>query len=219
MKVITIPVVEEPFSFSKFNYFNPKSLFDADWCLDLHGFLTRDEFDAKLKEINFAIRNVPLLSKRIKTYSDWSYGLTTVLMSAIIIGTYSTRSYSGSIGSFVFEIFMSIGYIVIKIIVSEVRERRAKQFTVVLNQLFEQYNAQDNPTANWKLAWRSVITHYDIKMKATSEGDINGKATPKYASQAEIVLEISDALSSLMSKTVHFKLPPQITREMTIDTL
>ncbi|CAG8569666.1 8806_t:CDS:1 [Acaulospora morrowiae] len=219
MKPLVIPVVEEKFSLEKLNYFNPKSIFDADWSLDLHGYLTRDEFDTRLAEINHAIRNVPLLSKRIRTFTDWSYGITTSVMTFIFLGGLFTGGFrTGPIVSFVLEVLFSLGYIAIRLLVTKLTERRAKEFTDALNVLFKQYNYQDNPTANWKLAWRPVISHINIKMKSTSIGNVGGKATPKYASQAEIILEISDSLSDLTAKTVHFKLPPQVIREMTIST-
>ncbi|CAG8532385.1 14478_t:CDS:2 [Acaulospora morrowiae] len=198
MKLLIIPVVEEKFSFKKLNYFNPKSEFDIDWCLDLQGFLTRKKFRGRLEEINQHIINVPLISRRINSFTNWSYGITTVIMFAIVFGTLSTGfSSTGPIVSIVLELLASIGYFAVKAIVKDVRDRRAKLFTKTLNTLLKRYNTKDYPIANWKLVWRSVMTHYDLKMSSTSDGNISGKATPKYIEQAEIILEIHDTLSDL----------------------
>ncbi|CAG8440561.1 13108_t:CDS:2 [Acaulospora colombiana] len=191
------PCCRRKISFNKCNYFNPKSEFDTDWTLDFYGFLTPEEFENRLKEINFAVRNVPLLSRRIKSFSDWSYGLTTGLMALIIAATSFTSA---------------------QIIIKEISERRAREFSAVLKQLFDQYNARDNPTANWKLAWRPVMTHIDINMKAGTNGSICGKAVPKFSSQALLVIEINDALSDHTAPAVHFKIPPNDLQEKIMTT-
>ncbi|CAG8578611.1 5835_t:CDS:2 [Racocetra persica] len=38
--------------------YQPGHSFRADWCLDLHGFLSREEFDARLKQINYHIQSL-----------------------------------------------------------------------------------------------------------------------------------------------------------------
>ncbi|CAG8627608.1 16225_t:CDS:1 [Acaulospora morrowiae] len=221
MKLLVIPVVEEKTSFKKLNYFNPKSEFDIDWCLDLHGFLDRDQFDARLDEINQRISKVPLLSRRIGTFANWSYGIFSTIMVIIIIYvlTSARRSLTGPAVSIVLQFLVSVGFIAVKAIVEDMRERRAKKFTATLNVLLKEYNKKDFPISNWKLVWRPVMTHFDLKMKSTSDGNVSGKATPKYIEQAEIVLEISDSLSDLTTQTVKDKLDSKANHEMTMNAV
>ncbi|CAJ0763157.1 12955_t:CDS:1, partial [Entrophospora sp. SA101] len=43
--------------------FRPKREFKAEWQLDYHGFMTREEFDIRLEDINRHIRHLPLMTE------------------------------------------------------------------------------------------------------------------------------------------------------------
>jgi len=75
-----------------------------------------------------------------------------------------------------------------------------------MKPLFDRYNQAENPAVNWKLVWRSIITHYEINATASMTGEVKGEAIPKYAEYAEVVLEINDALSDLTASTVQVNL-------------
>ena len=44
------------------NCFAPKYYFAAEWCLDMHGFLDRDELEKRIDEINDVVAKNPLFS-------------------------------------------------------------------------------------------------------------------------------------------------------------
>ncbi|CAG8647349.1 2137_t:CDS:1 [Ambispora gerdemannii] len=183
----------------------PNHKFDAEWCLDLHGFLSRDEFTARLKEINNYIRDYPLLSERAKTFIKYACGGMGLIVALLILVTISAFQMG-----VIIEICLFIGYFIAKLVIENIARGRAERFTIALNKLLKQYNEKENPTANWNLVWRSVVTHYTITTHSSWNGRVKGEATPVYAEYAEIVLEIHDALSDLTAKTVRVNLAPDI---------
>ncbi|CAG8622408.1 1939_t:CDS:1 [Ambispora gerdemannii] len=227
MKTVIIPLTElNPGC----DVFQPCHAFDSEWCLDLHGFLSRDEFATRLKEINNYIRAYPLLSERAKTFIKYACIAVAVLIAIITIvsiyaastrapsysdySSYSSKPKSSSnsfaIAGPIIEGCLGIGYFVARYLIQEMARRRAEKFNNAVNNLFAQYNQQENPTANWNLVWRTAVTHYTIKMKASLNGSVKGEATPVYAEYAEIVLEINDALSDLTSRTLRVNLSSEV---------
>ncbi|CAG8511251.1 6992_t:CDS:1 [Ambispora leptoticha] len=202
MKVVIIPLKE--LDAPGCNYFQPSHAFNAEWCLDLHGFLNRDEFNTRLNEINDYIKKYPLLSEKAKNF------LKSVCIGvAVLVGLFfilALRSVDYQVTpSIIVEVCNFIGYWVGKYWIERIAKRRAKEFTAALNSLFARYNIKqkENPTANWRLVWRSRLKHFSISMQTSKDGrSIKGRATPKYAEHAEIALEIHDALSDLTANTV-----------------
>ncbi|CAG8832072.1 23936_t:CDS:1, partial [Gigaspora rosea] len=68
--------------------FNPDKLFIAEWCLDLYGFLTRDEFNKRLDKINIHIENYSLMSEKVKTRLYWICGILAILVIVIATAVY-----------------------------------------------------------------------------------------------------------------------------------
>ncbi|CAG8582607.1 13281_t:CDS:1 [Ambispora gerdemannii] len=199
MKIVIIPLVGQNTSGCGYSY-----LFDSEWCLDLHGFLSRDEFAARINEINKHIREFPLLSERVQTYFTYAFFGLLVITTAIFLPSLALTPLG------IAHISINVAYFVGKKVIGNIARSRAEKFNNAVNGLFAQYNQRENSTANWNLVWRSVITHYTIKMKASLDGKIKGKATPNYAEHAEIVLEINDALSDLTAKTVRVNLASEV---------
>ncbi|CAG8518303.1 1505_t:CDS:1 [Paraglomus brasilianum] len=207
MKLIIIPLVEQ--NVSGCDCFEPAHKFDAKWCLDLHGYLNREEFAARLREVNNFIKAFPLLSKRSKRYLTYGIGGVIVLILFAVLAI----AFSGSAGknpgstyaiTVVIEALLSLALPIGRKIVDNMAKNRAEIFTQNLEPVLEQFNRKENPTANWKLVWIEVLTHYNINMNS----DGKGTATPKYAEHAELVIEINDALSDLTAQTVRVNLAP-----------
>ncbi|CAG8454841.1 941_t:CDS:1 [Ambispora leptoticha] len=212
MKTIIIPLIELKTSCLK--CFQSCHAFDAEWCLDLHGFLSRDEFAARLNEINNHIKDIPLLSERTMNIFKnicsviGSHAILFIIVSFFLSPTH-TISFIGPV-VVLSTIFI---YILGTYLIDRTAKHRAEKFTASLNSLFTHYNIRqkDNPTANWNLVWRRAnLSHYTIKMKASWDGSVKGKATPKYVEYAEIVLEINDALSELTAQTVRVNLAADV---------
>src|SRR5205814_9322515 len=86
-----------------------------------------------------------------------------------------------------------------KFLIRHMAEARAKNFTDTLEKLFENFNSQDNPTANWSVVWIPVISKYKIEVTSFT----TATATPKYIEQVKVFLGISDSLSDRTSHTIH----------------
>ncbi|CAG8587931.1 5078_t:CDS:1 [Ambispora gerdemannii] len=207
MKTVIVALIEE--KTTDCDVFNIIHKFDSEWCLDLHGFLNRDEFAARLNEINHFIRQYPLLSERAKTLLKKVCGslVVSLLISLLVLASISAgKSYKYFLTGVVINACFAFGYYLARMWIENIARRRAERFTNAVNALFAQYNQQENPTANWNLVWRTVVTHYTIKTQASLDGSIKGEVIPVYAEYAEIVLEINDALSDLTARTVRVNL-------------
>jgi hypothetical protein len=182
--------------------FNPnRHKFDAKWCLDLYGFLSRDDLRNRINEINHRIKDYPLMSAR--TVKLLSF-LVVILSIGITIGVSKIAPGAASgATALLFIIILVAGLIYI----NKLAKERAEAFTRALENLFNEYNTRDNPTANWGVVWFTVITSYKVEMHSTWLNSAEGSIKPKYANCVMIVLEISDALSDRTSEYVHVNLP------------
>jgi hypothetical protein len=212
MKVVAIPLTEPEES----NVFNPIFAFKAEWCLDLHGFLNRDQFKTRLDEINTHIEPYPLMPERMKNVLYWLVGACASLIALIatFVGISKWSSSSFVVGA-VFEVVLAVATLVAKYVIELNAKNRAAAFERALNPKLKEYNRTENPTVNWKFTWRPVLDHFDINTTVgvdlqgqTPALKIRGKATPKYLEHAEIVLEIHDALAYLTANTVTVNLTP-----------
>ncbi|RIA82280.1 hypothetical protein C1645_743899 [Glomus cerebriforme] len=204
MKIILSPLKED--ETIDCNYFTPNFYFETEWCLDLHGYLNRKQLKARLVEINEIVMENPLLSKRAKKGLLYAFvGIFMFLIILIIVLAFYDSVASISIS--VVEVILSIVTYIGNRLIDEAAKRRSDIFTKALNEKFKIFNLSDNPIANWKLVWTNVLTHYKIEMKYDiTTGRMQGKSTPKYAEQAEIVLEINDSLSSITKNDVRIKI-------------
>ncbi|CAG8606897.1 6725_t:CDS:1 [Paraglomus brasilianum] len=207
MKSVIVPLVEQ--DVSGCDCCEPAHTFEAEWCLDLYGYLNRKEYAARLREINNYIRNYPLLSTKSKKYLTYAIaGICALIIFVVLIIIFTAASYDNlantGIVTVVLETLLGLAIPIGRKIVDGMAKRRAEIFTQALQPLLDQYNQQENPTANWKLVWRAVLTHFSITMN----DDGKGKSVPKYAEHAELVIEINDALSDLTAQTVRINLTP-----------
>ncbi|RGB25301.1 hypothetical protein C1646_771934 [Rhizophagus diaphanus] len=189
------------------NYFTPRYYFETEWCLDMHGYLDREELEARIEDINRIVAANPLLSERTKM------GLLIVfILLFITLGGFIAKfvvQNDGYVAPSVIEAINVIAYFVAKYFVNQAAGRRSSQFSKAIKILFDHYNVKDNPTANWKLKWRKVLTHFNVEMDHTSieeNVESKGKITPKYAEEAEIELEINDALAEITECTIRLHL-------------
>ncbi|CAG8731396.1 17190_t:CDS:1, partial [Dentiscutata erythropus] len=206
--------------------FNPDKKFKAEWCLDLHGFLTRDGFKERLDKINYHIKDYSLMSEKLKIRLYWFSGILAILVLVIASAAYQNSlsiyyrnslssnnlnnldnsqppSYENAIAiTTTVEALIGALTFLAKYLIDQKSKELAKNFEKSLKYLLTEYNNQDNPTANWRFVWRSVLSHFNIEINANSEGNFKGKAVPKFVEHAEIVLEINDALSDLTAHTV-----------------
>ncbi|CAG8554557.1 27541_t:CDS:1 [Gigaspora margarita] len=221
MKTLTIPITEIKNGIFDFQ---PNKQFRAEWCLDLHGFLSRNGFKERLDKINLHIQKYPLMSEKMKNKLYWISGIAAILVVVIALTIIitsvpkypsmsssnfnSNASYQGpdydaaTTGTITVEALIAGLTFLAKYKIDQKADELAKNFEKNLKLLLAEYNNQDNPTANWKFVWRSVLSHISFEVNSISKGSIKGKAVPKYVEQAEIVLEISDALSTLTANTV-----------------
>ncbi|CAI2193794.1 12622_t:CDS:2, partial [Funneliformis geosporum] len=174
-----------------------KHSFNAKWNLDLHGFLTRDELEGRVKEINTRIRDYPLLNVRLARIVMYCSIVVMLLLSIVfasksifLFGVCFILSLIGCFGG---------GYYI-----DGLAKRRAKIFTDAVRNLFNEYNNRDNPTANWSIEWCTTITAYKAK---------KGSIKPRFADYVVIELDISDALSTLTANTVYVNLPISNTKQ------
>ncbi|CAB5308744.1 hypothetical protein RhiirA1_399805 [Rhizophagus irregularis] len=206
MKIVLNRIREE--NTFDLDYFNPKYYFETEWCLDMHGYLDREELEARIEEINRIVAANPLLSERAKKGLLFVFVLLSVTFGGLIAG-FAAQQNGGYVAPSVIEAINVIAYFVGRHLVNQAAGRRSSQFSKAINILFDRYNVKDNPTANWKLKWRKVLTHYDVGMKHTSKKNSvksKGKITPKYAEEAEIELEINDALAEITECTIRLHL-------------
>ncbi|CAG8717945.1 18379_t:CDS:1, partial [Gigaspora rosea] len=215
MKKLIIPLAELKGAIWDFN---PDKKFIAEWCLDLYGFLTREEFNKRLDEINLHIEKHSLMSEKVKTRLYWICGILAILIIVIAYAVYQASLSDYYMNSFkidnlnnfqppsyknVIAITTTVESLIgaltyfIKYLIDQKSKEHAKNFENKLKSLLTEYNNQDNPTANWRFVWRSVLSHLNIEISANSDGKFKGKAVPKYVEHAEILLEINDALSNL----------------------
>ena len=184
-------------------------MFDAEWCLDLHGYLNREEFATRLREINNYIKNYPLLStsqKKILTYIVAGIAVFVLFIFFAIVLT-AQPSNDLSIITLIIYFFLGLALPIGRKIIDQVAKNRAILFSQALQPVLDQFNRKENPTANWKLVWRVVLTHYSIKVDSNGKGS----ATPKYAEHAELVVEVNDALANHTAHTVRVNLAPTTT--------
>ncbi|KAF0351280.1 tetratricopeptide repeat protein 40 [Gigaspora margarita] len=224
MKTLIIPLAELKGGIFDFN---PDKQFIAEWCLDLYGFLTRDGFKERLDKINIHIDNYSLMSEKMKTRLYWLSGILAILVIVIATAVYQASlsnyymnsfninnlndlnnsqppSYENAIAiTTTVEALIGALTFFIKYLIDQKSKELAKNFEKNLKSLLTEYNNQDNPTANWRFVWRSVLSHFNIEINANSDGNFKGKAVPKYVEHAEILLEINDALSNVTAHRVH----------------
>ncbi|CAG8530853.1 10048_t:CDS:1 [Racocetra persica] len=185
----------------------PGHSFRTDWCLDLHGFLSREEFAARLDQINNHVKGVELMSPKTKylLYSIASIGTILITIIFIIIMPF--------IGFFISTTICSILFFFAKFMIERNAAERAEKFTNLLNELFARYNENENPTVNWKFWWVTSYEKYVNGMdgRAFGNGRINVlklgyclsiKFASLFTDNALIILEINDALSDLTANTV-----------------
>lgn len=181
--------------------FNPDShKFDAKWCLDLYGFLSREDLVNRINEINNRIRGFPLLNAKMAKYFTY----LMILLILALGGGIGSQNPSAGIA---IAILFIIGTIAGIIYLDKLAKERALAFTNALETLFREYNSRDNPAANWGVVWFTVITKYKVEMHSTWNNSVEGSIKPKFAYCVMIVLEISDALSDRTSGYVHVNLP------------
>ncbi|RGB28197.1 hypothetical protein C1646_768116 [Rhizophagus diaphanus] len=189
------------------NYFTPRFYFETEWCLDMHGYIDREELDVRLEEINRIVAANPLLSERAKKGLLYAFSAITFILILFIILAVSLLG--GVLAPSIITIINTIAYLVGNYLIDEEAKRRSERFSEAFKLLFDKYNSTDNPTANWKLKWRNVLTHYKVEMNYTADNNGlkgKGKITPKYAEEAEIELEINDALAEITECTIRLHL-------------
>ncbi|CAB4443727.1 unnamed protein product [Rhizophagus irregularis] len=213
MKIVLNRIREE--NTFDLDYFNPKYYFETEWCLDMHGYLDREELEARIEEINRIVAANPLLSERAKKGLLIVFFLLFVTLGGFIAAGLAAQQNQQNqqngdyVSPSVIQAINVLAYFVGRHLVNKAAGRRSSQFSKAINILFDRYNVKDNPTANWKLKWRKVLTHYDVGMNHTSKKNSvksKGKITPKYAEEAEIELEINDALAEITECTIRLHL-------------
>ncbi|CAG8447626.1 6929_t:CDS:1, partial [Cetraspora pellucida] len=203
MKVVLIPLfTQAP------NGNSAGRSFKADWCLDLHGFLSREEFATRLDQINNHFKGVNIANENIK-----SIFYLLAMISTSSVAFFSTQFF-GVIGFFAGINSWFVVCFLVKYIIELIALARARKFSKRLNELFARYNENDNPIANWKF-W--MVTSYGMYVsgrdgRAYGNGCLNvlklGPGilfAPLFTDSALIILEINDALSGhsdLTTKTI-----------------
>jgi len=139
------------------------------------------------------------MSKRVQKFLLWLFGGLVFLLVLVAIALFAATG--SGLAPLIIDLLFAIGYFVARKVVENMAANRAEKFSKHLNALFKEFNAEHNPTANWKLTWRTVIDSYNVSMTSL-DGSIDGKITPNYAEQAEITLEIHDSLSDLTTYTI-----------------
>ncbi|CAG8783168.1 19410_t:CDS:1 [Cetraspora pellucida] len=186
----------------------PGHSFKADWCLDLHGFLSPEEFATRLQQINAHVQSVELMTHKTKKLLYYVASVGVFLLSAIFSAI--MRSITGVPVGFSIS---GILFVFVKYMIEKNAAERAIAFTNLLNQLFAQYNKHENPTVNWKFWWVHSYEQYvtGLDGKAYGNGHMNKlklkfglsvKFAALFAENALIILEINDALSDLTKSTV-----------------
>ncbi|CAG8800878.1 5427_t:CDS:1, partial [Racocetra persica] len=185
----------------------PGHSFRADWCLDLHGFLSREEFAARLEQINNHVQDIELMTHKTKKLLYYIAIIGAGLLSLIF--TFIMRNLIGiPVGTGISGFLTTFG----KYLIEKNAAERAIAFTNRLNELFAQYNKHENPTVNWKFWWVNSYERYvtDLDGRAYGNGHLNKlrmkyglrvKFAALFAENALIILEINDALSDLTKDT------------------
>ncbi|CAG8472099.1 6258_t:CDS:1 [Cetraspora pellucida] len=186
----------------------PGHSFRADWCLDLHGYLSREEFAARLNQINNHVKSVELMTYKTKNLLYFVASICAALLSTIF------SAIMKSIGGVPIGFSISgILFFIAKYKIEKNAAGRAIAFTNLLNELFAQYNKHETPTVNWKFWWVHSYERYvtGLDGRAYGNGHINKlkmghclsvKFAVLFAENALIILEINDALSDLTKNTV-----------------
>src|SRR5437773_1814240 len=84
MKTHVIPFKEPSSLFTLI--FDPRHSFDSEWCLDMHGFLDREDFKNRLRIINDQIAHLPLLSVLVEKVLMWISGIISFFVAAFLSG-------------------------------------------------------------------------------------------------------------------------------------
>ncbi|CAG8589593.1 2830_t:CDS:1 [Dentiscutata erythropus] len=191
--------------------------FRADWCLDLHGYLSREEFAARIDQINNHVKDVELMSSKTKRvlYLTATFGLILLILIFSLL-------FLPYFGFFIGLILSSILYFFVKYIIEKDAAERAIRFTNLLNELFARYNENENPAVNWKFWWVTSFENYISGKdgRAFGNGHINVlnisycfclkiKLATLFVDNALIILEINDALSDLTANTVRVNITPE----------
>ncbi|CAG8580813.1 14904_t:CDS:1 [Gigaspora margarita] len=201
----------------------PGQSFRADWCLDLHGYLSQEEFAARLDQINNHVKGVELMTRKTKKLLYSISSVTTVLLTLILY--IFVPVFGGPIGF----ILSSFGYFIAKYMIEKNAAARAIRLTNLLNDLFARYNEKENPTVNWKFWWVTSYNNYvnDLDGRAFGNGHINVltlgycirlSLAALFTDNALIILEINDALSDRTANTVRVNIAPDTyySNEMTV---
>ncbi|CAG8558186.1 10686_t:CDS:1 [Paraglomus occultum] len=210
MKFVIIPLTED--DVSGCDCFAPTHSFKANWCLDLYGYLSADEFQKQLKTINDYIKAYPLLSTKSKKILSYIFGgLYGFTLLTLVLITFTASFQGSSVSSLrlacvVLHLLAGIAFLAGRKIADNVAKNRANAFKQAMQPLLDKINLAAYPTANWKLVWRDVLTHYSVNIESNGKG----KATPKYAEHAELVIEIHDGLSARTAHTIHVNIPTAV---------
>ncbi|CAG8728353.1 10674_t:CDS:1, partial [Dentiscutata heterogama] len=147
----------------------PGHSFKSDWCLDLHGFLSRDELAGRLEQINQYVQDIELMSVKTKRLLYYIASIGALLLSLIFI--LMMRGIGLAVS---FSIYTPL-YFIAKYMIEKNACERAIAFTNRLNELFARYNEKENPTVNWKFWWVSSYNNYanNLDGRAYGNGHIN----------------------------------------------
>ncbi|CAG8772255.1 21152_t:CDS:1, partial [Gigaspora rosea] len=192
----------------------PGHSFRADWCLDLHGFLSREEFAARLEQINQHVNDVELMTRKTKNLL-YSISSVTTFLLIVILSVIIKPKIGGLIGLIV----SLVCYFFAKYKIEKNAAERAIAFTNILNGLFARYNENENPAVNWKFWWVTSYNNYANNKdgRAYGNGHINVlkfgrglrlRLAALFTDNALIILEINDALSDLTANTVRVNIAP-----------
>ncbi|CAB4441388.1 unnamed protein product [Rhizophagus irregularis] len=174
------------------NYFTPRYYFETEWCLDMHGYIDREELDVRLGKINRIVTANPLLSERAKKGLLYAFAAITFILILFIILAISLLG--GVLAPSIITIINTIAFFVGNYLINEEAKCHSERFSEAFKQLFDKYNTTaDNPTANWKLKWRNVLTHYKVEMNYTLDNNNGfkgkGKIMPKRITKQQEELE------------------------------
>ncbi|CAG8518271.1 1503_t:CDS:1 [Paraglomus brasilianum] len=211
MKLVIIPLTED--DVPGCDCFAPAHSFKADWCLDLYGYLSAEQLKSQLSQINNYIKAYPLLSAKSKKCLTYVLGgMFVTIIFLLVMATFTTMFKQGGGGinitliCFILQFLVGVALLAGRKIVDNMAKNRAEAFTQAMQPLLDQFNLTAYPTANWKLVWRETLTHYSIKVDSNGKG----KATPKYAEYAEIIIELHDGLSARTAHTININLPTAV---------
>ncbi|CAG8783185.1 19329_t:CDS:1, partial [Racocetra persica] len=211
MKVVLIPLFPQASNGSSTGSSAGSSAgrsFKADWCLNLHGFLSREEFATRLDQINNQVKDVKIMNENMKSILYLLAMISTSTVSFIFTQYFKVIGFFASINSWFVVCFL------IKYIIERIALARAEKFCKLLNELFERYNENDNPIANWKIWWVTSYERYISGKDGRAYG--NGRLNvlklspnitfaPLFTDNVLIIIEVNDVLpviSDLTTKTI-----------------